>query len=69
MLSRLAKRAMQSSDSPIPRIAPQMAYTFDVPVMIPVFGSTSATLSWTEAWSLAWMIRLLAELENSKNKK
>lgn len=43
--SRLAKRAMQSSDSPMPRMAPQMAYTFDEPVIVPVAGSTSATLS------------------------
>lgn len=65
--SFLANRAMQSSDSPIILIAPQMAYVFDVAVMIPVAGSTSAMLKWTEAWSLAWMIRLLAELEVKKN--
>lgn len=62
-LSRLANRLMQSSDSPIMRMAPQIANTFEEPVMIPVLGSTSAKLIWTEAWSLAWMMRLLAELQ------
>lgn len=65
--SRLANRTIQSSDSPIIRMAPQMAYTFDVPVMEPVFGSTSTMLICTEAWSLAWMIRLLAELHKHIN--
>lgn len=64
--SRLAKRAMQSSDSPIMRMAPQIAYTFVLLVMMPVCGSTSAKLSWTDAWSLAWMMRLLAELQWNK---
>lgn len=64
--SFLANRPMQSSDSPIIRMDPQMAYTLDVPVMLPVLGSTSTRLSCTEAWSLAWMMRLLAELEDNK---
>jgi len=44
-------------------MAPQIAYIFDVSVIRPVCGSTSAILIWIEAWSLAWIIRLLAELK------
>lgn len=60
--SFFANRTMQSSDSPIIRMAPQMAYTFEVPFIAPVLGSTFTMLICTEAWSLAWMIRLLVEL-------
>merc|ERR1719220_654368 len=61
MPSFFANRLRQSSDSPVLRIVPQIAYVLDVPVILPVFSSTSAMLSWMEAWSLAAMIRLLAE--------
>ena len=44
-------------------MAPHIAYIFDVSVIRPVCGSTSAILIWIEAWSLAWIIRLLAELK------
>lgn len=47
----------------IRRMAPHIAYIFDVSVIRPVCGSTSAILIWIEAWSLAWIIRLLAELK------
>ena len=47
----------------IRRMAPHIAYIFDVSVIRPVCGSTSAMLIWIEAWSLAWIIRLLAELK------
>lgn len=65
--SFLANRPMQSSDSPIIRMDPQMAYTLEVPVMLPVLGSTSTRFSCTEAWSLAWMMRLLAELSGAEH--
>ena len=69
MPSFLANRLRQSSDSPILRIVPQIAYVLDVPVILPVFSSTSAMLSWMEAWSLAAMIRLLAELDYENKKE
>ena len=65
--SFLASRLMQSSDSPIRRMAPQTAYVLYAPVMRPVDSSTSAKLSWIDAWSLAAMIRLLAELKTEKD--
>jgi hypothetical protein len=46
-------------------MAPHIAYIFDVSVIRPVCGSTSAILIWIEAWSLAWIIRLLAELKHN----
>ena len=54
---------MQSSDSPMRRMAPQMAYVFHAPVILPVSGSTSAMFIWMEAWSLAAMMRFDAELQ------
>lgn len=60
---------MQSSDSPIIRMAPQMAYTLEVPFIAPVLGSTLTMLICTEAWSLAWMIRLLVELFTHRKTK
>merc|ERR1712045_876504 len=59
--SFLASLLMQSSDSPMRRMAPQMAYVFQVPVILPVSGSTSAMFIWMEAWSLAAMMRFDAE--------
>merc|ERR550519_2022096 len=59
--SFLASLLMQSSLSPIRRIAPQMAYVLNEPVILPVDSSTSARLIWMLAWSLADRIRLEAE--------
>ena len=64
--SFLANLLRQSSDSPIRRMAPQMAYVLLVPVIRPVSGSTSAKFIWMEAWSLAAMIRFEAELRRNK---
>merc|ERR1719300_694618 len=59
--SFLASLLMQSSDSPILLMAPQMAWVLAVGSIRPVFSSTSAMIIWTEALSLAAMMRLLAE--------
>lgn len=63
MPSSLASLLMQSSDSPMRLIWPQIAYIFRLSVVRPVAGSTSAMAIWMEAWSLAAMILLLAELK------
>ena len=65
--SRLLKWLIESSDSPICLIDPQMAYVVYLPVMVPRTGSTSAMLIWIEAWSRALMIRFDAELEKIIN--
>lgn len=49
MLSFLPSLTRQSSDSPIRRIAPQMAYDLFVPDIRPVAGSTSASVNWIDA--------------------
>merc|ERR1719219_500000 len=54
----LASLLMQSSLSPILRMAPQMAEVVKPPVMRPVDSSTEARLIWIEAWSLADKILL-----------
>ena len=46
--SFLASLLMQSSDSPILLMAPQMAYVLKAPVIRPVDSSTSAMLIWLE---------------------
>lgn len=61
--SFLASLTMQSSDSPMRRIAPHNAYDLLVSDILPVCGSTSAMEIWIEAWSFACMILLLAELQ------
>lgn len=67
MPSFLVSLTMQSSDSPMRRMAPHTTYILEVSAARPVAGSTSAITSCTDAWSLAWIRRLLAELECHKS--
>lgn len=57
----LANRLIESSDSPIFLISPQMLMVLLVLVKWPE-SSSSAKARPIEAWSLAWMMRLEAEL-------
>lgn len=57
----LDNRLIESSDSPMRLISPQMLIVLDVPVKWP-WSSISANERPIDAWSFAWMIRFEAEL-------